>query len=146
MSDNSNKPNALFWIVGIIGLVWNGMGVNAYLQQAYQTDSFKEMFKGSPELLKLTLEAPSWYTAVFAIAVFSSIAACILLLLRKKLAVTLFLVGLLAVMVQTINGLFITGETQYYTAFNYSMLIMIPIFSLFLYFYSKKASEKGWLS
>ncbi|MBL4605229.1 MAG: hypothetical protein JKY02_06105 [Flavobacteriaceae bacterium] len=146
MSENSNKPNVLFWVIGVLALIWNGMGVDAYLQQAYQTDRFYEMFKDSPELLNLAIDSPYWSTAIFAIAVFSSIFACILLLLRKKLAVTLFFIGLLAVLIQTINGLFITGETQYYTAFNYSMLLMIPLFAVFLYVYAKKTRANGWLS
>ena len=146
MSENSNKPNALFWVIGAIALIWNGMGVNAYLQQAYQTDSFKEMFKDSPELLQMALDAPAWYTAVFAVAVFGSALASLLLLMRKKIAVTLFLIGLLAVIVQTINGVFITGETQHYNAFNWSMFILIPVFSIFLYLYSKSSNKKGWLS
>jgi hypothetical protein len=146
MTTDSNKPGMAFWIIGILALAWNAMGVNAYIQQAYKTDGFKEMFADSPELLKLALEAPTWYTAVFAIAVFGSTLACILLLLRKKLAVTLFFLGLVAVLIQTANALFVTGELQYYKAFNYSMFIAIPIVSLFLFWYSKKAKTNGWLS
>lgn len=146
MTTDSNKPGVAFWIIGIVALLWNAMGVNAYIQQAYKTDSFKEMFADSPELLKMALEAPTWYTAVFAIAVFGSTLACILLLMRRKLAVTVFFISLVAVLIQTINALFITGELQYYTTFNYSMFIAIPVISIFLYMYSKKVKAKGWLS
>ena len=144
MSDNSNKPNVLFWIVGIIGLAWNAMGVNAYIEQAYQTEGYLE--RTSPEMLELATNAPSWVTAVFAIAVFASALACILLLLRKKLAKLLFFLGLLAVVIQTINSAFTEGVFDIMNTFDLSMFIAIPIVSVFLYMYSKKASEKGWLS
>lgn len=144
MSDSTNKPNVLFWIVGIIGLVWNGMGANAYLQQAYQTDAHKAMY--TPDQLEIINNLPTWYTAVFAVAVFGSVLACIFLLLRKNLAKLLFFLSLVAVIIQTGYNLFMNEGRDSYGAFEYSMLISIPIVSAFLYVYSKKASEKGWLS
>ncbi|MEQ6124053.1 hypothetical protein AAON49_07640 [Pseudotenacibaculum sp. MALMAid0570] len=146
MSENSNKPNVLFWIIGIVALLWNAMGVKAYLDQAYQTDAFKEMYKDSPELLEIVNNLPSWYTALFAIAVFGSTLACILLLLRKNLAKLLFFLSLIAVIVQTGYNLFMNDGKEHYDAFQYSMLILIPVIAVFLYLYSKSASRKGWLS
>lgn len=146
MSDNSNKPNALFWVIGILGLLWNGMGVNAYLQQAYQTDSFKEMYAETPQILEIVNNLPSWYTAIFAVAVFGSTLACIFLLLRKNLAKPMFFLSLITVIIQTGYNLFMNEGKEFYDTFQYSMLIMIPLISTFLYVYSKKASEKGWLS
>ena len=42
--NSTQKPPIWFWIVAIIGLIWNGMGVNHYLQQAYNTESFRNMY------------------------------------------------------------------------------------------------------
>ena len=92
---NLNKPSMGFWVISIVAFIWNAMGVNAYVQQAYQTDSFKAAY--TAEQLEIMSRLPSWYTAVFAVAVFASLLGCIFLLLRKKLAVTLFKLGLLAV-------------------------------------------------
>lgn len=144
MTTTSNKPTTAFWVIGIIALIWNAMGVNQYLQQAYQTDAFKEMY--SEEQLEIINNLPTWYTAMFAIAVFGSVLACVLLLLRKKLATFLFLIALIAVLIQTGYNLFINEGKEHYGGFEYSMLIMIPIFSIFLYYYSKKSADKGWLS
>ena len=130
----SRKPNIWFWIIGIIALLWNAMGVNQYLQQAYNTDAFKAMY--SKEQLEIINSLPSWYTAVFAIAVFVSLLACILLLLRKKFAVTLFLIALLAVVIQTVYNLFLNPGKEMYGGFEYSMLLMIPLASFLLYIYS----------
>lgn len=62
------KPSTSFWIISALALLWNIMGVNAYLQQAFQTDSFKAMY--NEEQLKMIAEAPAWATSAFAIAVF----------------------------------------------------------------------------
>lgn len=141
MTSTTRKPTLLFWIIGIIALIWNGMGVDAYLNQAYQTDRFKAMY--SDEQLEMINNLPSWYTAIFAIAVFVSFLGCIFFLLRKKQAITLFFVGLIAVIIQTGYNLFLNPGKDLYGAMEYSMLVMIPLFALFIYWYAKKASIKG---
>ncbi len=144
MTNSTNKPTTSFWVIVVLALIWNLMGVSAYIQQAYNTDGFRAQY--SDEQLTIIDALPSWYTAIFAIAVFASAIGCILLLLRKKSAVILFQIGLLAVIVQTIYNLFINEGKEFYGSFEYSMLIMIPIVSLFLLWYSKQATTKGWLS
>lgn len=146
MNESTNKPNALFWVVAIIAFIWNGMGVNAYVQQAYNTEGHRAQFVDKPELLELTNNMPSWYTAIFAIAVFSGVFGCIFMLLRKKTANLLFKISFAAVLIQTINNAFFTGVREFYGAFEYSMLIAIAVFAAFLVIYSKRATEKGWLS
>ena len=144
MTTNTNKPAKSFWIIGIIALIWNAMGIDGYINQAYQTDRFKSMY--TEEQLEIIFNLPSWVTAAFAIAVFSSVFACILLLMRKKIAKIFFLIGLLAVIVQTTYNIFMNPGKEMYGAMEYSMLIMIPIFSIFLYWYSKKCADDGILS
>ena len=76
MTENTtNKPPLWFWIVSIIGLAWNGMGVNAYLQQAYNTENFREMYP--PEQLEIVANQPAWLTATFAIAIFGGALGCL---------------------------------------------------------------------
>ncbi|MGK0307490.1 MAG: hypothetical protein ACI8RP_000442 [Urechidicola sp.] len=139
-----NKPSMGFWVISIAAFIWNAMGVSAYLRQAYQTDSFKAM--NTPEQLEIINRLPSWYIAVFAAAVFASLLGCIFLLLRKEFAVTLFKLGLLAVIIQTVYNLFMNEGKENYGTFEYSMLLMIPIASIFLVWFSKNVSSKGWLS
>ena len=38
MTTESKKPNALFYVIGVIALLWNGMGVMAYLGRAFITE------------------------------------------------------------------------------------------------------------
>ena len=39
---STTKPSKAFWIISGVALLWNAMGVNQYLQQAYMTDAFKQ--------------------------------------------------------------------------------------------------------
>jgi hypothetical protein len=144
MSQNPNKPSKAFWIVAIIGLIWNLMGVDGYLNQAYQTERFKSMY--SKEQLEIIFNIPSWVMVAFAIAVFSSVFACILLFFRKKLAKTFFLIGLITVIIQTTYNLFINPGKEWYGYLEYSMLIIIPLFSVFLFWFSKKCADDGILT
>jgi hypothetical protein len=139
MSENSsNKPPIWFWIVSVLGLVWNGMGVNAYLQQAYNTESFRAMY--SPEQLEIVANQPAWLTGVFAVAVFAGALGCLALLLRKKLAVTLMLLSLLAVIIQM--GYVLINNQQS----DMIMTLMIIVFAFFLVWFSRKSASNGWIS
>lgn len=141
--NNTQKPNAFFWVIGILALLWNIMGVVAYLGQAYMTD---EILNKLPEAdQEWYNNVPAWVTAAFAIAVFAGFIACIGLLLRKKWAVSLFVLSFIGVLVQQIYNFFIqdfvelTGQRLY-------MPIIVVIIAGFLMWYSKGLKEKGILS
>jgi len=140
----SKKPNVGFWVISSIALIWNLMGVDGYLNQTYKTERFKSMY--SEEQLEIIFNSPSWVTAAFAMAVFSSVLAVILLLLRKKAAKLFFVIGLLAVLVQTVYNVFMNPGIELYGSMEYSMLTIIPLFSIFLVWYSRFVDAKGWLS
>ena len=105
MSD-TNKPNVVFWIIGVVALIWNGMGVNAYLQQAFKTEASTAELNA--DQIALIDGLPAWMTALFAIAVFAGVIGAIALLLRKKIAVALLLISFISVTVMELYWLFVT--------------------------------------
>lgn len=140
----TTKPSTSFWVISAIGLLWNLMGANHYIQQAYKTEAFKAMY--TPEQLEIMNNMPSWATAAFAIAVFAGVLGCILLLMRKKRAKTLFQLSLLGIIVQMIYNFFIAKITEVYGPFAVIMPIMILIIGLFLLSYANQADKKRLLS
>lgn len=138
------KPSTSFWVISILALLWNAMGVNAYLQQAYMTESFKAMY--NEEQLKMITEAPTWATAAFAIAVFGGFLGCVLLLLRKKLAKTVFIVSLIGILVQMFYNFFIIDSMAIYGPGALVMPIMVILFAVFLIWYSKYCIQKNWIA
>ncbi len=140
---SSNKPPIWFWIVSVLALIWNAMGVNAYLQQAYDTEAHRAQY--TAEQLQAIAEQPSWYTAAFAIAVFAGVLGCIALLIRRKIAKPLFLLSLLAVLVQLYHNLIMTSAIKDAGTFAMIMSIMIPIIAILLIMLAKKAASKGWI-
>jgi hypothetical protein len=129
-----SKPSISFWIISVIALLWNLMGVSQYIQQAYNTDSFRAMY--TAEQLELMDATPAWSSATFG---------CLSLLLRKKWAYSLFLVSFIAIIIQNIDG-FMRYKVSDFDLFALSMTIMVPLFALFLIWYSKKAIHKNWIS
>jgi hypothetical protein len=141
---SKTKPPVWFWIISVIALLWNAMGVNAYIQQAYKTDSFKAMY--TEEQLDMIANTPAWATAAFAVAVFGGILGSLGLLLRKKWAKSLFILSLLGIIVQMTYNLFISKAMEVYGPGAVIMPILVLFVGVFLLWYSKKAIAKKWLA
>lgn len=45
------KPSISFWVISVVALLWNLMGVSQYIQQAYNTESFRAMYTSEQLLL-----------------------------------------------------------------------------------------------
>ena len=133
----TTKPPVWFWIISILALIWNSMGVKQYLQQAYNTEAFKSMV--SAEELEMISQLPTWYTAVFAIAVFAGALGCILLLLRKKLAYFVLLLSLISVLIQMGYITFSMDMANIMTPF-------IVIAAVLLVLFSKHSKKKNWIN
>ena len=141
MTTSINKPPITFWVISVIALIWNGLGVMAYLGRAFATD---EMIAALPEeqQAEFLVEYPAWYTAAFAIAVFCGALGCLALLLRKKWAYILFVLSAIGAIVQHVY-LFMNVEMD---GAAIVMPVLVIIVCLFLIWYAKNAIAKGWIS
>ena len=140
----SNKPAIWFWIVSIIALLWNLMGVNAYIQQAYRTEAV--MSQMTPEQMALLDARPLWVTALFAIAVFAGVIGCLLLVFKKKLAINILILSFLTATIQQIWWFTTDGPSMMDQFSGTIMPIMIIIICALLVWFSKKSAAKGWIS
>lgn len=143
MSENSNKPKALFWIIGVIAVIWNLMGVSVYLMQAYLTDSYTEAY--TPEQLEIITNAPSWAVGAFAIAVFAGFIGSVLILLRKRLANIVLSISFVGIMVQFIYNFFIANSMEVFGPAATVQPIITIVFGLFLVIYTKNKIKEGIL-
>lgn len=61
----STKPPVWFWIVAIVALLWNALGIMAYLMRAYLTD---EAIAALPQEQQVYIQnQPAWYMGVLKI-------------------------------------------------------------------------------
>ncbi|MDX5584194.1 MAG: hypothetical protein QNK20_04590 [Aureibaculum sp.] len=142
---SSTKPPVWFWIVSVIALLWNGWGVNMYLQQAYNTESYRAMYP-DPEMLEMANNTPAWATAAYAIAVFAGLFGCVGLLLRKKWAKSIFVLSLLGVVVSMTYHLFMSKAFEVYGTEVVFMPIVVTLIAIFLVWFAKKGIAKDWLT
>ena len=138
-----DNPSFWFWGVATLLLLWNSMGVAAYLTQV---NLGAEALAELPEAQRVLMEnTPVWVTTAFAIAVFIGLMACIVLLLRFSLARLLFGVSLIAVLVQNsywwffTNGIEVMGKTALFFPV---LVILILLFSLW---FCTSAKTKNWI-
>jgi hypothetical protein len=141
---NQVKPPVWFWIVSVLALLWNAMGVMAYLMRAYMTD---EAIAALPQEQQAYLQnQPAWYMGVFALAVFGGTLGSLLMLLRKAWAYWVFVVSLVCVAAQWSYDIFMVENSPAFDSSGIAMAIMIPVFSVALVFISHTAKAKGWIS
>ena len=139
----SNKPTTVFWVVAILAVVWYILGAGAYLGSVFITE---EAIAELPEARQNYMaNVPAWATAAFAISVWGGLLACIGLLMRKKWAVPLFMLSLLAVFVHAAYTFFIQTDIELSGTVLIQPVAVIVI-SIFLVWYSKDAKNKGVLS
>lgn len=143
MTDKTIKPTSAFWIISVVALLWNIMGVVAYLGQAYMTE---EVLKALPmDEQEYYNNVPAWVTGVFAIAVFAGVFGSVALLMRKKWATILFVISLLAVIAQFIYNFFIQTDVEI-TGVKMIWPLVVLIIAILLVFLSRKATKEGWIS
>lgn len=140
---NTNKPNIVFWVIGIAALLWNILGVGAYLAQAYMPEEALTLLSEGEQ--NYYTNYPSWATASFAIGVFGGLLGCIALLMRKKITIILFTLSLLGVLGQQVYNFFIQEDVELGAV---AMIgpIFIIIVAFFLMWYSKAQKANGILS
>jgi hypothetical protein len=142
MTNSTNKISTSHWIIGVLALVWNIMGVIAYLTQAYMSE---EAMAALPEGdLAYYNNLPAWVTAVFAIAVFAGTFACFGLLMKKKWSIWLFMLSFTAVLAQSVYNFFIQSDIEI-TGSKSIMPLMVLIIAAFLVWYSRNLESKGIL-
>ncbi len=146
MSDTSigsTLPRS-FWIISILALAWNLMGIASYLMTVTMSPA---TLGAMPEAERaLYQNIPVWVTSSFAIAVFGGTLACILLLLRNAWASTLFVVSLLAILLQMGHAFFMTQMLTVRGAAGAALPLCIVVVAIFLVWYSTGAKKRGWLT
>lgn len=141
----TTKPNTLFWIIAVLALLWNIMGVFFWVSQSFLMT--EEMIASlPPEQAELMNAAPSWNTIVYGIATVGALLASLCLLIRNKLAVMLFGISLIAVLVLQLYWIFAMDSVGVMGPQSLIMPVIVIALAIFEYFYSKGARQKGWIS
>jgi hypothetical protein len=133
-----------FMIVSAILLIWNLLGVMAYVMQVTMSP---ETLAALPEAQRQLYETtPAWATAAFAIAVNGGALGCALLLLKRNLAGLFLQLSLAGVVVQMFHAFFMSKSFEVFGPGGLIMPIMVIVIAISLVILAAKAKAKRWTS
>ena len=139
------KPPTWFWVVSVLGLIWNLIGALSYLSEAFVAKEIEQAFSVEP--VTIIENAPAWVMAAFAIAVWGGVLGCIGLLLRKKWSHTLFLISLVGILSYFGYSYFMTNTAVVYPTFQAKAIpLMIVGAGLYLWYFAGIAEKRKWVS
>ena len=131
---------AWYWAAAGLALLFEALGCFIYLSQVTADHAALPLDQRA-----MWDATPTWMVAAYAIAVWVGLAGAVLLLLRRKLAVPVLLVSLIAVVVQ-FSGLFLVPQLRQTvpdTALAMPIAIIVICYGIFQL--ARLANKRGWL-
>jgi len=137
-----SKTPTWFLVVVVILLVWNLLGVMAYVTQVSMGP---EALAALPDAQRQLYEnTPAWATAAFAVAVNFGALGCLLLLLRTNLAGLFLQLSLVGVLVQMFHSFFMTNAFEVSGPGGLVMPVMVLVIAIYLVTLAAKAKMHRW--
>lgn len=138
--DTATKTPWHLWVVGVLTLLWNGVGIWSYLSTQMGN---LEGLGMSPEAIEYVTSFPAWADSLWALGVWGAFIGSILLLLRSRWAVTSFIVAVVGLVGTTVYQRVLTelpADMQ-----GWGIPIAIWVTTLFLLWYSLRMRAAGVL-
>ncbi len=147
---NTNSTEAVaglvptwFRVVSILALLWYLMDTAAFFMRINMTD---EMLQAMPEDQRhLYADIPLWVNIVFACEVFGGTLGCVGLLLKRAIALPLFIISILGVLSQTTNIWFLTDAISAMGASAVVMPLVAIVIGSAMILLTRSAIAKGWV-
>jgi hypothetical protein len=133
------------WLVGIIGFLWNLMGVVSFMLTQMKVEAVMSRFP--PQQRAYFESFPPWAVAFWAVGVFGGVLGCLLLLLKKRLAFHVLVASVIGSIGVNLGGLFLLGGMEVMRETGGLGFTAVPIvIGALLALYARAMSTKGVLS
>jgi hypothetical protein len=109
MADAPVKAPWHIWVVGVIALLFNSIGVFDFVMSMAQGAEYQASAGMTPDQIAHYQQMPGWMTVVWAVGVFGAFLASILLLLRRRQALPAFILSLAAFVVSLLYTYVLTN-------------------------------------
>lgn len=145
MADAPARAPWHLWLTGIIAVLFNAVGVFDFVMTLAQGADYQARAGMTPDQIAHYQTMPGWMMVVWAVGVFAAFGASILLLLRRTLALPVFVLSLAAFLVSLLytyvltNGGAVMGRQMAITSAVIAVLLVL--FS----WYSRSMSARGVL-
>jgi len=145
MTDALLKTPRHLWLIGVIALLFNSIGVFDFVMSMARGAEYQASAGMTPDQIAHYQGMPSWMLVVWAVGVFGAFLASILLLLRRKLALPVFVLSLAAFLISLLytyvltNGGAVMGQQMAITS------AVIAVLLVFFSWYSRFMAVQGVL-
>ncbi len=141
LDSNSNVLPRWFWVVSWISLVWNLMGVAAFLGQiTMDTGSLLNAERAFHESM------PVWATIAFGVAVSAGVLGSVALLLRQRLAILTFIVSFFGIVIQDVHSIFIGDGIEVFGPAGLVLPFLTLSIAAALIGHARYSATKGWIA
>lgn len=143
-SIQKTKAPGWFTALSIIALLWNLMGVMAYLAQVYMTDEILAAL--TQEQQDVINNAPLWANAAFALAVWGGLLGAITMMMKRKVSIFLFQLSFAGIFLQNIHSFFMIDSVKIYGLFQGLIMPSLAMFfGVVLILVNSTAKKSHWI-
>jgi hypothetical protein len=143
MEDARYAPQPLakwYWIAAVVSALFKALGCSMYLMTV----------TADPATLPLDqrnlIEAePTWMVAAFAVGVWVGLLGAIALLARKKIAVPLLLVSLIATVINFLPYAALPRVRDLVTTNDIAVAVVVILLTGTIYSFARNSRQRGWL-
>lgn len=131
------------WVVGLVSLLWNAMGVMDYLMTMTKNEDYMSAF--TEEQLEYFYNFPGWVVIFWTIAVWGSLLGSILLLFRSKFAVPTLAASLASMVITAFYNFVLTNGLEIMGTGGAIFTVVIFVIALLLVVYARAMSRRDVL-
>lgn len=152
MTDPSNDPVTRstlpniplwFWVVSGIALLWNLLGLVAFIAQCMMSEA--ALAEQPEEVQELYRNMPAWFYIAFGMAVIGGTLGSLGLLRRKKWSVACFAMSLLGIIGQQIYFYLLSNTMQVMGTGAMVFQTVVLLIAVVLLALALKAQSQDWL-
>lgn len=138
------RPPVHLWIVGVLALLWNGFGAFDYLATVFRWEPYMSQFP--QDQLDYFYSFPGWMYVIWACGTLGGFLGSVGLLLRRRWAVGMLGLSLVAALVSMTLSFFMAEPPE---SLGGAASIVFPIviiaIGFALFFYARKMAERSVL-
>jgi hypothetical protein len=131
------------WIVGGLAVLWNLVGAYDYVMTQTRNEDYMAQF--SEAQLQYFYGFPAWLEFFWALAVWGSVAGSILLLMRRRWAVPVFLVSFVSMVITAVYNFVLSEGMEIMGTEGLVFSLVIFVVALGLWLYARAMAARGVL-
>ncbi|MEO0611905.1 MAG: hypothetical protein AAFY83_01115 [Pseudomonadota bacterium] len=143
MSSSEEKVPSGFWIISVLALLWNLMGVMAFASEVMMT---AEQIAALPDGQRaLYANRPLWSLVLFGVGVGAGVLGSVFLLMRQRGALPIFIASFVAIVIYDGYWLFGRGGYAVTPVWGLALIAAVITIAIALIFFARHGARRGWL-